>query len=202
MKSKNILLALLIVCLNAAAQTPCQSSICLIDYSYHIDTSPNPAMAAIDSFKPALLVCNTPHGLYGDQDLPAVYHPFGIQVYSYITGGYEGSKYMTSEDDSATNIGRIDGIALDGADGVMLDEVSSILTPQKKGYITAMFNKCRAKSLKLIVNPGDNSFDTFLISHSDYVISSENFTGMTPPSSSELAAMSHMIVLNYRQCTK
>jgi len=174
----------------------CRPGICLIDYNYHDDSSPNADMAAIKAALPDILIDNTPGGYWGGGCLPAEYTPLGIQVFSYITGGYEGTKYGTSEDALSANIARVDQIAIDGATGVFLDEVSSHPNSSGKAYITAIYNECLLKGLKLIVNPGVSDFDSWLMSHCDYLMSNEEYNGTRAPTVSESPFADRILVVS------
>ncbi len=167
----------------------------MIDYSGHNDHMPNADMDSIIAAHPDILIDNTPGGYWNGQCLPSVYAPHGIKVYSYITGGREGTEYGTSEDDSAANIARIDAIALDGAYGVFFDEVSTYPNSAGKGYLLAMINEAHAKGLKIILNPGTYTFDTFLINRSDFVMTDEHYTTRSM-SASEAVNPAKVIVVN------
>ena len=149
---------------------------------------------AVATALPDIIISNTPggywHGNCNCSSFPK------SKVFSYITGGYEGTEYKSTEDALASNISRIDAIALDGAYGVFLDEVSSTLSTASKAYLTSIRNECLAKGLKLIINPGDSSFDTWLFSIADYVMTDEQYTGGSP-STSEKFSLAQCIVVGY-----
>ena len=145
---------------------------------------------------PDIVISNTPGGYWKGNCVCSNFTPHGIHVYSYITGGYEGTEYKSTEDALASNLARIDAIALDGATGVFLDEVSSTLSAASKSYLTSIRNECLAKGLKLIINPGDSSFDTWLFSIADYVMTDEQYTGGSP-STSEKFSLAQCIVVGY-----
>ncbi len=178
----------------------CRPKVCLIDYNYHDDRNSNYDMATIKSLRPDILIDNTPGGYWGQQNggvgcLPAQYTPLGIQVFSYITGGYEGTKYNDNRDILNLNLARIDAIASDGATGVFLDEVSSFPDADHKAYLNAIYNRCQSKGLKLIFNPGVNNFDSWLMSYCDYLMSDEHYNGSRTPSFSEQAFASRILVV-------
>ena len=145
---------------------------------------------------PDIVISNTPGGYWNGNCVCSNFTPHGIHVYSYITGGYEGTEYKNTEDALASNLARIDAIALDGATGVFLDEVSSTLSAASKSYLTSIRNECLAKGLKLIINPGDSSFDTWLFGIADYVMTDEQYTGGSP-STSEKFSLAQCIVVGY-----
>jgi len=195
MKTITLAALLLLAHINSFAQT-CSPQIAMVDYGYHDDHSSNPHLATIQAVKPDILIDNTPHGYWGGQCLPPAYNAYGVHVYSYITGGYEGTKYRSDEDNNAANLARISGIKNDGAAGVFLDEVSSHPDAAGRAYISDMFEQAHASGLKIILNPGTPDFDTFLVSHSDYIVTDEQYDGRRKPTASELFDLSKMIVLN------
>lgn len=194
---KKIYLATFLALLNIAANAQCRPQICLIDYNYHNDSSPNADMTAIQAAVPDILIDNTPGGYWGGGCIPSQYTPMGIEVYSYITSGYEGTEYVTSEDNLGANIARVDAIAADGATGVFLDEVSSFPTVAGKSYITSIYNECQAQGLKLILNAGVSTFDSWLMSHGDYLMSDEQYDGTRSPTASESPYANRLLVVAY-----
>ncbi len=182
-----LLFLVFFIILTANAQTSCRPGIAMIDYSGHNDHFPNPDMDSIIAIRPDILIDNTPGGFWHGQCLPPIYSPYGIKVYSYVHGSYESY-------DSATLISQIDAIDLDGAYGVFLDEVSTSLDAHKKSYLLTMINEAHAKGLKIILNPGTNTFDTFLY-RADYIMTDEHFTTRSM-SASELVNPSKIIVVN------
>lgn len=198
MKSIYLLAILILVSFSVNAQlNPCRPKICLIDYCYHNDNFPNADMTAIKAALPDILIDNTPGGYWGGGCLPSEYTPLGIQVFSYITGGYEGTEYGTSEDDLTANIARVNAIAADGATGVFLDEVSSFPNTASIAYITSIYNECQAKGLKLILNAGVSTFDSWLMSHCDYLMSDEQYDGTRSPTTSESLYADRLLVVAY-----
>jgi hypothetical protein len=189
---------------DASAQlVSCRQKIAMVYYEYHYD---HPAYSEYDGVrntilaaKPDILIDNTPGGLYGPGNsnsgcIPSYYTPHGIEVYSYITGGYEGTTRDPDTTSLAKNLLRIDAIAADGATGVFLDEVSGTLNSAKRAYIQAIFDRCIAKRLKLILNTGVSTFDTWLFDRCDYIMTDEQYAGR-PPSVSELYAIDRVIVI-------
>ena len=165
-----------------AQLVPCRPKICMLDYNLHNDNFPNADMTTIKNVKPDILIDNTPGGYWGEFNggigcLPVQYTPLGIQVFSYIAGGYEGTFHGNNIDNLSANLARVDAIANDHATGVFLDEVSSFPTPAGKVYITAIWDRCIMKGLKLIVNPGVSSFDPWLMDHCHFLLSDEHYNG-------------------------
>jgi len=173
----------------------CRPKICLIDYNYHNDGAPNADMTAIKNALPDILIDNTPGGYWNGACNASEYTPLGIKVFSYITSGYEGTKYHTSEDDLTANLARVDAIANDGATGVFLDEVDYNPDSAAKAYITAIYTECQAKGLLLIVNPGVNNFASWLMGHCDYILTDENYNGTRSLSPSEALYADRVLVV-------
>lgn len=199
-----IIILTVIVCAIYSTSTAqlkqCRPRLCMFDYNYHNDNVPNADMSTIKSIRPDMLVDNTPHGFWGELNgyvgcNPLEYRPLGIQVFSYIAGGYEGTLYNNDTDNLYRNITRIVGIKSDSANGVFLDEVSSYPDSTDKIYIDSIYRKCRALGLKLILNPGVNSFDPWLMSHCDYLLSDEQYDGKRAPTVSELPFLDRIIVI-------
>lgn len=199
---KTILFSILVLLgfASNAQLVPCRPKICMIVYEYHNDNNPNAQKTAIQGFLPEILIDNTPHGYYGEQNgyvgcNPADYVPLGTEVYCYLIGGYEGTSHQNNMDDSALNIARIQGIAGDGATGVFLDEVSNFPNASHKAYIQAMYDKCQSLGLKLILNPGTSLFDPWLIQHCDYILTREHYNGTDAPSPSEQPYLNKVLVV-------
>lgn len=182
----------------SSAQGPCRPRLCLVDYSGHNDNMPNSDMSTIQSVGSCFVIDNTPGGYWGGQCLPSLYISSGVKIFSYITAGYEGTRYGTTEDALSSNLGRVDAIYADGAYGVMLDEVDALVASDtaKQNYIAAIYNRCHMHGLKLMLNPGTYSFDTFLVSHSDYIITDEHYNGTRHPSTSEMWRLDSVVVLS------
>ncbi len=202
---RNLLLCLAMLVLsirNGNSQTvACRQKMSMVCYEYHNDLlTVNPVRDRILSVVPDILIDNTPHGFWGEQNgyigcNPSLYTIHGTKVFSYITGGYEGTKYQNDTSGLFENLNRVNGIYSDGATGVFLDEVSHHPTTAGKIYIDSIFNRCRSLGMKLIVNPGTTSFDSWLSSHCDYLVSDEHYNGRSP-SSSELSMLDSIIVLS------
>src|ERR1700733_14374312 len=84
MKAVYLLLVLTLFCFKTNAQlVPCRPKICLIDYNYHNDSSPNADKTSIQSAKPDILIDNTHGGFWVGGCLPSQYIPLGMKVFSY-----------------------------------------------------------------------------------------------------------------------
>ncbi|MCB0523539.1 MAG: T9SS type A sorting domain-containing protein [Lewinellaceae bacterium] len=183
-----------------AQLVPCRPKICMVDYAYHDDNFPNADMMRIKAAKPDILIDNTPGGYWGQINggvgcLPKEYTPLGIQVFSYIPGGYEGTKYQSFIDNLDTNLMRVNLIAADSATGVFLDEVSTFPDAASKAYLTAIYQECQNLGLKLIFNTGVDTFDSWLMDHCDYLMSDELYDGNRVPTSFEAPFIDRMLVI-------
>ncbi len=166
----------------------------VVDYSGHNDNITNTDETTIQAAKPRILIDNTPGGLWNGRCVPSHYSPYDIHVFSYITGGYEHSTRGGDTSVLAANLARIDSIASAGAYGVFMDEVDTYPTGDSQAYIAAIYHECQINGLKLILNPGWHDFDTFLISHSDYIMTDEHYHGTRPPSASEMKRLDSVLV--------
>jgi hypothetical protein len=203
-----ITIALMVSTISPLGQVSASGNIkiCMIDYSGHDDTIPNADMTAIQSALPDILIDNTAHGLWGINGgnggncdaIPALYTPFGVHVYSYITSGNEGQEYGGGKTDSLdANLARIDGISEDGATGVFMDEVTEFPTNEQIQYLNSIYNRCKLDSLKLIINTGSGNFNFSILSKvCDYVMSDEAYVGANPTSSEKNIGLNRCIVVN------
>lgn len=202
MKKIYLFMCILLGCILHAQVVQCRPKTCMVNYFYHNDAVANANMTAVINFKPDILIDNTAHGYWGQNNgftgcIPSYYTPYGIEVYSYIAGGYEGTLYNSNIDNLTVNLTRIEGIASDGATGVFLDEVSNFPNDTKKAYLQAIYDKCESLGLKLIFNPGTSSFDSWLMSRCNYLMSDEQYNGTREPSSSEMAYADRMLVIRH-----
>lgn len=197
---KKTITLLLLLCMKAlftnAQLVTCRPRIAMIYYWYHNDTASNTAMSTIINFKPDILIDNTPGGLWHGWCLPLKYKLYGTKVYSYITGGYEGHTRGGDTSQLAANLLRIDAIAADSAEGVFLDEVSNNPDSTRKAYISAIYNRCKANGLKLIINTGVPSFDTSLMRICDYILTDEHYSSMRKPTLEESLFGNRVIVVS------
>ncbi|SOE21240.1 hypothetical protein SAMN06298216_1710 [Spirosomataceae bacterium TFI 002] len=172
----------------------------MVYYSYHDDSIPNAAKTNILTVKPDILIDNTPGGLYGPGNfnsgcIPSYYTQLGIKVFSNITGGYEATTRPPYTTSLANNLNRIIAIKVDQATRDFLDEVSSFPNTSQKAYLEAIYNKCQSEGLKLILNPRVDSFDPWLLSHCDYLVSDEEYDGRGL-TSSEQVDLNKIIVIS------
>ena len=173
----------------------CRPRICMIDYNYHDDNVSNADKTAIKALKPDILIDNTPGGLWHGDCLPSEYTPWGIKVFSYITSGYEATTRHPDTSGLTLNLSRIDAIAADGASGVFLDEVSHHPDAAAKDYLTAIYDRCRTRGLKLIFNTGVSNFDAWLMTRCNYIMTDENYSGSRPLSTSEAPFKDSVLVV-------
>ena len=193
---KCILLLVLILHSSCYSQLiNCRPKICIIDYNYHNDAIPNADKTAIINSKPDILIDNTPGGYYQAGCLPQYYTPLGIEVYSYIAGGYEGSSHPATESGLNENLARVDAIFNDHATGVFLDEVTAFPNSIQKNYLMTIHNECQMKGLKLIFNPGQTNFDPWLMDYCDYLMSDELYDGTRAPTASESLFLDRLLVV-------
>jgi hypothetical protein len=170
----------------------------MISYEYHNDAVyPNTIYSQIMYCLPSILIENTPAGLWGAPCNPALYEAAGIRVYSYITGGYEGTKYGNSTDNKDVNITRIAAIAAEGCTGVFMDEVSAYPNAAALTYLGDIRSACLSAGVKLIFNTGLPNFNTWLLSNCDYLMTDEGYVSNRMPTASENAALAKILVCTY-----
>jgi hypothetical protein len=177
----------------------------MVCYDYHDDTSDNAPKTSILHARPAILIDNTAHSLWGtlggyggsNKCIPSYYTPDGTEVFGYITGGYEGTTYGDTRDILADNLTRIDGIASDGATGVFLDEVTSYPDANDKIYLQSIYDRCASNGLKLILNTGYRDFDTaWLLPRCSYIMTEEVYDGSRTPSASESSGIGQVLTVS------
>lgn len=151
-------------------------------YANHTTANDNRLIAA----KPLLTFDNTPHGPYQVPNPNLLkFQAAGIQVYSYITSGYENGYHEDIPNDLESNLAYIDAMyASDkGIAGIFLDEVSNFPDnpPYNNSgnwdYLRAISAKCRLLGLKLIFNTGVGTWDDRLMDLCDYMNARENYSG-------------------------
>jgi hypothetical protein len=183
--------------------------LCVVCYENHDDSGANDIKTALESAVPAILIDNTSYSLWGGNGgyggsancIPASYIALGTEVYSYITGGYEGTSYGDTRDDITDNETRIAGMAAtDGATGVFLDEVSSSPDAAGQIYLQAIKDACTAAGLKLIFNTGVSTFDTWLTDRCDFIMTDEQYNGRGP-TASEGGVIDQVLVIRQTQNT-
>jgi hypothetical protein len=197
-------------------------AIALVCYQFHDDDSSNAIMTAIKAAMPAILIDNSAHSLWGKSDVaanysplgstncdPTEYTPLGIKVYGYLTSGYEDYKYPSVPDSQPNDIDnltdnqeRIAAMAADGVTGVFLDEVWTMsgscpyggTNTQHQAYVSAIRSTCNSYGLELIINTGMSTFDPWLFSQCEYVMTDEGYDGTRSPTSTEAGNISKVIV--------
>jgi len=158
--------------------------ISLVMYGNHDTTTDNRIIAA----KPTYLIDNTPHGPWKGACVASKFKAAGINVFSYITAGYENGYSESIPNDLASNISYIDSIAANdtGTYGIFLDEVdsdpNSSLYPAngstfKWNYLQQISQEAHNKGLKLMCNTGMDSWNDTLMNYCDYLMSTEDYQG-------------------------
>jgi hypothetical protein len=145
------------------------------------------------TIKPAIVIDNPPHGLYGEMEKPkytdswllqdiAGYHAAGIKIIGYISGGYEGSggddHYAPYWYNLGTNKMLITNMAtIDHVDGVFIDECTDYPNAASKSYLTELSNHARSYGLTVWMNVGVDDFDEWYFTVADFMQSSEAWVG-------------------------
>lgn len=141
--------------------------------------------AQIVAAAPDILIGNTAGGLWAGDLVPATFQAVGIDVYSYITASYGATP-------AATNEAFIDAIALEGSDGVFIDQSSSSAT----AYMTSLCAYAQLAGLSVIINPGTSIINADLYTIADYVMTDEQYQGRNP-TAIESAHLAQTIVIGY-----
>jgi hypothetical protein len=142
------------------------SGLAIVYYEWHNATQDARLLAALPEF----LIDNTPAGLWHSNCDSAKFQAVGIHVFSYITCSY--GTY-----DLNTNLAYIDAIAAEGTYGVFADEASLSAT----AYNQALYDRCQAKGLKLILNPGSTEgLNADIYTAADFVMTDEQYAGRAP----------------------
>ena len=131
---------------------------------------------------PDIVITDTPNGPWRVSFDISILANAGIKVFSYVDGGYEGTKVRDIANDLVSALKFISDIATRdiGVYGIFLDEVSSHPSPNGLVYLKAIKSACEANKIKLILNTGTPDIDTILYSLADYVLTDENYTGRLP----------------------
>ena len=148
--------------------------ICLVNYGSHSTSIDNAIIAA----KPMFQIDNFVGGYWGGPS-PANFNAAGILTFNYITGGYEGTEYKSTEDALASNLTRIQAIATGGSKGVFLDEVSAQPNSASLSYLSQIYAKAHGLGLLVAFNPGEDDINVSLMSYCDYICCSEAYNGQT-----------------------
>ncbi|MBE0480246.1 MAG: hypothetical protein IBX68_04640 [Dehalococcoidia bacterium] len=143
--------------------------------------------------RPQYLVCNPPHGLYGEmngyegdmlmRDLDT-YRANGIKMIGYLTGGYEGTmsggglgpEWYSLE----LNRKLVRNMALeDRVDGVFIDECSAFPDSESRKYLSALTTEAHQLGLTTWGNTGADEFDPWFLEKGgfDLMNSTEDWQG-------------------------
>ena len=138
--------------------------------------------AAIDqqivAAKPMFLIDNTPAGPWGGNCNASYFAGYGIKVFSYIDGGYEGSQSRSIPNDLTSNLNYIDAISKEsGVYGVFVDEVSAEPSSASLNYLSQIYTRAKQDGLAVMFNTGVDTWSDSLMQYCDYINSSEEYSG-------------------------
>jgi len=148
--------------------------------------------------RPAYLIANVPHGLWGQVYSPDAHWLFhaapkfreaGIKTIGYITSGYEGAgrggnmvPELYSLDTNRKLIAEMAG--LDGAAGVFIDECSAFPDTRSRTYLRQLTELAHSQGLTTWGNTGQDYFDDWYFTDGgfDLMHSTEHWAGqrLTP----------------------
>lgn len=132
----------------------------------------------IAAAKPMFLIDNTPAGPWGGNCNASYFAGYGIKVFSYIDGGYEGTQPREIPNDLASNLKYIDAISKEsGTYGVFLDEVSAEPSNTSLNYLSQIYTRAKQDGLAVMFNTGVDSWSDSLMQYCDYINSSEEYNG-------------------------
>jgi hypothetical protein len=167
----------------------------LVYYGSHNSSIDNEILAA----KPAILIDNTPAGLWKGSCNSSTFQNIGTTVFSYIwynfglAGSSNGVTINSGTTPYATNEKLIAAIAKEGTKGVFID-----CSPSKADVgITTLCKYAHSLGLLVIVNPGTSPADESLYAIADYVMVSEAYTGQSPTSTEKGQYLNQTIVIGY-----
>ncbi len=152
---------------SSSAVTPV--SINMIYYGTHDSTTDQRIINAAPQF----LVSNSPAGPWKTNDDISQFA--GINYFEYIDGGYEGTASRTIPNDLQSNLNYIKASALEGANGIFLDEVSSYPGTAALSYLQQISTAAHKLGLKVVFNTGVSSWSDQLMNYCDYMNSSETW---------------------------
>jgi len=157
----------------AAASTG-MNPINLVFYGTHNSAIDQQIAAA----KPMFLIDNTPDGPWGGNCNASFFAGYGIKVFSYIDGGYEGTQSRSIPNDLTSNLNYIDAISKEsGVYGVFVDEVSDEPSSAGLNYLSQIFTRAKQDGLAVMFNTGVDSWSDSLMQYCDYINSSEEYSG-------------------------
>lgn len=154
--------------------------------------------ARILSARPAYLIANVPHGLWGrvyGADAPWLFHQtpgfadFGIKTAGYITSGYEGTnsggdipRELYSLEANRRLI--VDMAQIDHAAAVFIDECTAFPDSNSRTYLRQLTHLAHSQGLTAWANTGQDYFDDWYFTDGgfDLVHSTERWAGqrLTP----------------------
>lgn len=158
--------------------------ICLVMYGVHtpeIDAKIIASAPVVDMF-----IANTNAGMWHTPVTPDKFQ--GIKVFSYGDGSYETRPL-------ADNLAFVDAISKEGCYGFFLDQVSAYPDATALTYIKTIYDYCKSKGMKLMVNTGVSDWSDALMSVCDYVMSSELWYD-SPPTPSQSKWLPRVIVVS------
>lgn len=168
--------------------------ISLVYYGSHTSTIDAKIVAA----KPAILIDNTPAGLWHGNCNSATFQANGTTVFSYIwynfgqAGSCNGTTINSGSTPYATNEALIAAIAKEGTKGVFID----CANPTADTGITTLCNYAHSLGLKVMVNPGESPTNESLFAVADFVMVSEAYTGQSP-TSTEVGYLAQSVPIGY-----
>ena len=146
----------------------------LVFYGTH-DTAIDQQIVAA---KPMFLIDNTPGGPWGGNCNASYFAGYGIKVFSYIDGGYEGTQARSIPNDLTSNLNYIDAISKEsGVYGVFVDEVSAEPSSPSLNYLSQIYARAKQDGLAVMFNTGEDSWSDSLMQYCDYINSSEEYSG-------------------------
>lgn len=149
-------------------------ALAMVYYGQHNST----VDAQILSAKPAILIDNTPAGLWKGNCNSATFQNAGITVFSYIYYNYDKT---STQSGMSLNEGLIKAIAAEGTKGVFIDCTNPVADPD----LTTLCAYAHSLGLLVIVNPGESPADESLYAIADYVMVSEAYTNQVPTSTEQ-----------------
>lgn len=152
---------------SSSAVTPV--TINMIYYGTHDSTTDQRIINAAPQF----LVSNSPAGPWKTNDDISQF--VGINYFEYIDGGYEGTASRSIPNDLQSNLNYIKASALEGANGIFLDEVSSYPGTAALSYLQQIYTTAHNLRLKVVFNTGVSSWSDQLMNYCDFMNSSETW---------------------------
>ena len=146
----------------------------LVFYGTH-DTAIDQQIVAA---KPMFLIDNATDGPWGGNCNASYFAGYGIKVFSYIDGGYEGTQARSIPNDLTSNLNYINAISKEsGVYGVFVDEVSAEPSSASLNYLSQIYARAKQDGLAVMFNTGEDSWSDYLMQYCDYINSSEEYSG-------------------------